>query len=85
MPSVLNPNFTEKNGKIGELITMVVDIRRVMTPDLYEYFENADPEVQYDRGPVQELINRLGGSSRPHQRRSISNANAAYITKEQES
>lgn len=83
MPLVLDDTYVQENGHVGELITMVVDIRRVMQPDDYEFFtQNDESDVRWtDR--VQTLVNRLGGD-RPSigRRRVISNAQAQAITRE---
>jgi len=83
MPLVLDDTFVQENGHVGELITMVIDIRRVMTPDDYWYFANNDESAPDWRDRVQVLINRLGGD-RPYvgRRRAMSNAQAIAITKE---
>jgi hypothetical protein len=82
MPDVLNPDFTEEAGHIGELTTIVVDIRRVMTPTLYEFFQQSDSADPDWHGQVQHLINLLGSADRPRRRRAKSNAQAQAETSE---
>ena len=83
MPLVLDDTFVQENGHVGELITMVVDIRRVMTPEDRDYFLFADEEWADWADRVQVLINRLGGN-RPHvgRRRVMSNAQSIAITRD---
>jgi hypothetical protein len=81
MPHVLNPDFTEENGRIGELITMVLDVRRVLTPDLIEWFHHHDSEDRLWRSQVGEVIARLN-DQKPARRRVLSNAHAQHITGE---
>jgi hypothetical protein len=80
MPLVLDPTYVQEKGVIGDLITMVLDIRRVMTPDDVEWFTDNDPDDEH----VRVLVDRLGGA-RPYvgRRRVISNAPATAITSEQ--
>lgn len=84
MPLVLDPTFTQENEHVGELITMVIDIRRVMKPDDFEWFtENDSEHVDYAER-VRVIIDRLGGD-RPHvgRRKVMTNATAQAITSEQ--
>ena len=82
MPLVLNPDWTEDGGAIGELATIVVDIRRVMTPAHYEFFTYADSADPDWHGHVQDLLNRLGSLDRPRRRRAMSNAQSIAVTGE---
>jgi hypothetical protein len=81
MPLVLDPTFTEKDGHVGELLTSVVDIRRVMYADDIDYFTNSDDTAVDWADRIQDLVNRLGGN-RPYvgRRKALSNATAIAIT-----
>lgn len=81
MPLVLDDTYTQENGHVGELLTMVVDIRRVMTFDDLDYFIKHDESDADYRDQLQVLVNRLGGD-RPYvgRRRVMSNAQAQAIT-----
>ena len=85
MPLVLDATFTQENGHVGELITMVIDIRRVIAGnDLYDYFmQHADTDVQWNDN-VQTVIDLLGGA-RPYvgRRKAMSNSRAIAITSQE--
>ena len=81
MPMVLNPGFTEEGGRVGELITMVLDVRRVLTPDLAAYFHHHDASDGLWRMQVSEVIARLN-DQKPIKRRVLSNTQAQHITQE---
>ena len=94
MPLVADPTFTEANGKIGELITMVLDVRAVMTLMDRIFFESYYGDPMFEELPeaqeellwaehtmrVRGIVQRLGGS-RPF-RKAMSNAQALAITGE---
>lgn len=84
MPLVLDPTFTQQNEHVGELITMVIDIRRVMKPDDFEWFTDNDSDHADHSERVRALIDRLGGQ-RPFigRRKVLSNSQANAITAEQ--
>lgn len=82
MPLAMDPAFTQQNGHVGELLTMVVDIRTaVQDAGLFSFFEQASEE--HDDYPVNILLvlERLGGE-RPAvgRRRALSNAKAQAVT-----
>lgn len=82
MPLVVDPTYTRPNGAVDELLAMVLDIRRVLSPDDIEYFiykDEADPSW---RDMIRSVVDRLGGS-RPYvgRRKALSNAAALAITK----
>lgn len=81
MPLVLDPTYTQENQAIGEMITMVVDIRRVLRVDDSEWFtENDSTHVDYDER-IRTLVDRLGGAKTYVGRRKvITNAAANAMT-----
>jgi hypothetical protein len=83
MPLVLDETFTQENGHVGELITMVIDIRRVLSTDLHDYFlEHDNTDDAWDDN-VRLVVDKLGGD-RPYvgRRRVMSNAQTQAITSE---
>lgn len=83
MRDVINPDWIEPYGRIGDRTALILDIRRVMTTELYEYFDNAEEDDPNWDSNIAKVVALLGGSFRPHQRRAISNAKAQFITVEQ--
>jgi hypothetical protein len=85
MPLVLDSTFVQENGHVGELITMVIDIRRVIgTGELYDYFmQHSETDPAWDDN-VQTVIDKLGGD-RPFvgRRKAMSNAKATAITSQE--
>jgi len=81
MPLALDPTYTQANGHVGETLTMVVDIRRVMTPEDHDYFTYCDDTDPDWSERLTDLVNRLGGQ-RPYvgRRKVLSNATAQAIT-----
>ena len=90
MPLALDSAFTQQNGHVGELLTMVVDIRKAIEEaGLWGYFHgathNGDEEDQAQfYANLLLVLERLGGE-RPAvgRRRAMSNAKAQAITSEQ--
>lgn len=85
MPLVLDATFVQENGHVGELITMVIDIRRVLgTGELYDYFMNhTDTDLAWDDN-VQTVIDRLGGDRvYVGRRKAMSNARSQAITSQE--
>jgi hypothetical protein len=81
MPLVLDPTYTQENGHVGELLTMVVDIRQAMHRADVDYFLEHDDTDPLWRESVQSLVDRLGGN-RPYigRRRILTNAQAVALT-----
>lgn len=87
LPLALDRSFTQANGHVGELITMVIDIRKALdTTDLFGYFTEHLGEKEDDRHEdwrvnLQLVIDHLGGE-RPAvgRRRRLSNAQAQAVT-----
>jgi hypothetical protein len=86
MPLVMDSTYTQANGHVGELITMVMDIRSaVQEAGLSEFFEQFGAEEEHPdyRVNVMLVLDRLGGE-RPivGRRRAMSNAQAQAVTSE---
>lgn len=83
MPLVLDATFVQEHGVIGELITMVVDIRRVMNEYDTEFFMQNDDSHPMWADHLRMIVDKLGGN-RPYvgRRRAMSNAHSQAITSE---
>lgn len=82
LPLVLDRTFTQDNGRIGEQITAVIDVRIALDDtDLFDYFLTHDEEHEDWRVNLQHVVDQLGGE-RPAigRRKVLSNAQAQAIT-----
>ena len=85
MPLAMDASYTQQNGHVGELLTMVLDIRKaVVDAGLFEFFTDEAEEHPDYRVNILLVLDRLGGE-RPAvgRRRAMSNAKAQAITSEQ--
>lgn len=82
IPLVLDETYTQANGHIGDLITMVVDIRKaIQEAGLWGFFADSTEEHDDWLINLQQVVDRLGGE-RPAvgRRRVLTNATAQAIT-----
>lgn len=81
IPLVLDDTYTRPSGEVDDLLSSVLDVRRVMDDEMYSFFIKYENDHPLWLEKVHEVINLLGGE-RPRRRHVMSNAQSQAITGE---